>query len=122
MATELSVEKIAKRKTLVIQASGKLSKEDYDDFVPEVERQIREEGKIRVIFDMQNFLGWEAGALWEDIKFDLKHFADIERLAMVGDKKWEEWMSKFCRPFTRAEIRYFDQSQMEMAREWIGSE
>jgi hypothetical protein len=26
---------------------------------------------------------------FEDIKFDLKHFADIERLALVGDRKWE---------------------------------
>ena len=54
--------------------------------------------------------------------FDFKHFADIERLAMVGEKKWEEWMAKFCRPFTNAEIRYFDQSQAEEARSWIAGD
>ena len=37
---------------------------------------------------MTGLHGWDAGALWEDIKFDIKHFADIERLAMVGEKKW----------------------------------
>jgi hypothetical protein len=59
-------------------------KEDYEHFVPEFERLVRQHGKLRVLFDMTGFHGWEASALWEDIKFDSKHFADIERLAMVG--------------------------------------
>jgi hypothetical protein len=122
MAVELSREEKVGKKVLAIRASGKLSKEDYERFVPEVERLIKEEGKIRLLFEMRDFHGWEAGALWQDIKFDLKHFADIERLAMVGDKKWEEWMAKFCRPFTSAEILYFDQSQVEEARQWIMSD
>jgi hypothetical protein len=51
----------------------------------------------------------------------LKHFSTIERLAMVGDKKWERGMSLFCRPFTTATIRYFDSSAMPEARAWLES-
>jgi len=36
---------------------------------------------------MTGFHGWDAGALWEDIKFDIKHFGDIERLADGRDKE-----------------------------------
>ena len=86
MAVELTVNTENGHRILVVRASGKLSQEDYDHFVPEVDRLIRE-GKIRLLFEMQDFHGWEAGALWEDIKFDVKHFGDIERLALVGDKK-----------------------------------
>src|SRR6202142_246567 len=68
------------RNTLVIHISGKLVKPDYEHFVPEFERLLRQHGKLRVLFDMTGFHGWDAGALWEDIKFDVKHFADIERL------------------------------------------
>jgi hypothetical protein len=118
----LAREEKAGHRVLFIRASGKLSKEDYEHFVPEVERLIEHEGKIRLLFEMHDFHGWQAGALWEDIKFDLKHFADIERLAMVGEKKWEEWMAAFCRPFTSAEIHYFDRSRVEEARRWIVSE
>ena len=57
---------------------------------------IADHGKIRVLFEMRDFHGWEAGALWEDVKFDFKHFSDIERAAMVGDKTWEKWMATFC--------------------------
>ena len=109
-------------KVLEVQVSGKLSHEDYVHFTPKFEEQIKVHGKIRVLFDMVDFHGWKAEALWDDVKLDLKHSSDIERLAIVGDKEWEKGMSSFCRPFTSAEIRYFDQSQKVEAREWIESE
>ena len=106
---------------LEVQVSGKLTHEDYQQFVPAFERLVKQHGKIRVFFEMVDFHGWEAAALWDDIKFDLKHFSDIERLAMVGDKGWEKGMSVFCRPFTTAKIRYFDQSAAGEARSWLES-
>ena len=57
----------------------------------------------------------DAGALWEDIKFDMKHHGDIERLAFVGEKAWAAWMAKICRPFTSANIKYFDASEKDAA-------
>ena len=115
----LTLKEEANGKILVVQASGKLAKVDYEQFVPETERLIRKFGKIRVLFELHDFHGWEAGALWADIKFDLKHFKDIEKLAMVGDKKWEKGMSVFCKPFTTAKIRYFDISRIKDARAWL---
>ncbi len=105
-------------KVLELQVSGKLAKEDYKHFVPEVERLIEQHGKIRVLLEMKDFHGWNVRALWEDIKFDLKHFSDIDRVAMIGDKRWQKGMSRFCRPFTTAKIRYFDSSALEEARQW----
>ena len=105
---------------LIVHVSGKLAKADYERFVPEFERLVRQHGKLRVRFDMIDFHGWEADAIWEDIKFDMKHFADIERLAMVGDKKWEQGMAVFCKPFTRATVRYFDHADAAEARKWLG--
>jgi tRNA G46 methylase TrmB len=108
-------------KVLEVQMSGKLARADYERFVPEFERLLKQQGKLRVLCDMEDFHGWEAGALWEDIKFDLKHFSDIERLAMVGDKKWEKGMAAFCKPFTSAKIRYFDRAAMSEARSWVSN-
>jgi len=102
-----------------VTVKGKLAKEDYDLFVPMFEKAVAEAGKLRVLFIMDDFHGWEAGALWADIKFDLKHFKDIEKLAMVGDKKWEKGMAVFCKPFTTAKIRYFDIARIKDARAWL---
>jgi hypothetical protein len=106
-------------RVLEIQVSGKLTHEDYQHFVPEFERLIKEHGKIRVLFEMVDFHGWEIAALWDDFKLDTKHFSHIERLAMAGDKAWEKGMSVFCRPFTTAKIRYFDHTAIADARAWI---
>ncbi len=109
-------------KSLEVLVSGKLTADDYQHFVPEFERLIQQHGKISLLFLMRDFHGWETATLWQDIKFDLKHFADIERLAMVGDKKWEKWMADFCRPFTTAKIRYFDQMESDAAQRWIAGQ
>ena len=106
-------------KVLTIKAEGKLSKEDYETFVPKVEQLIRQFGKIRILFEMKDFHGWDASALWQDIKFDIRHFKDIERLALVGDKKWEKGMGVFCKPFTTAKVKYFDVNEADKAQDWI---
>ncbi|MFY9329094.1 MAG: STAS/SEC14 domain-containing protein [Georgfuchsia sp.] len=106
-------------KILVVHVSGKLVKEDYAHFVPEFERLARQRGKLRLLFDMSGFHGWEVSAAWEDLKFGVKHFADIERLAMVGEKQWQRGMATFCKPFTNAMIRYFDHVDAAEARKWL---
>ena len=104
---------------LTVHVYGKLVKADYERFVPEFDRLVRLHGKLRVLFDMTGFHGWEAGALWEDTKFAIHHFADIERLAMVGEKKWQHVMATFCKPFTKAMVRYFEHADATKARMWL---
>lgn len=107
-------------KILVVYVNGKLLAEDYAHFVPEFERLVRQHGKLRLLFDMTGFHGWEASAAWEDFKFGVEHFADIEKLAMVGEKRWQQGMATFCKPFTKAMVRYFDHADAAEARKWLG--
>jgi stage II sporulation SpoAA-like protein len=104
-----------------VELSGKLTKEDYATFVPVMEADIKQQGKVRLMVVMHDFHGWTAGAMWEDTKFDWKHFGDIEQLAIVGDKKWEAGMASFCKPFTGATIKYFDVSEIDAARTWMAA-
>jgi hypothetical protein len=107
-------------KILVVHVSDKLVKADYEYFVPEFDRLIEQHGKLRMLFDMTDLHGWEASAVWEDLKFGVEHFADIERLAMVGENKWERVMTTLSQPFTKATIRYFDHPNATVARQWLG--
>jgi hypothetical protein len=59
--------------------TGKLTKGDYESFAPVVNEQIEEHRKVCILFEMHDFHGWSARALWEDTKFDFKHWKDIER-------------------------------------------
>ncbi|MCR9295602.1 MAG: STAS/SEC14 domain-containing protein [bacterium] len=106
---------------LHVKVTGKLTKESYEVFTPAIDGQIKQYGKIRILFEMHDFHGWTAGALWEDIKFDFSHWGDIEKLAIVGESKWEQGMATFCKPFTSAKIQYFDHQKLDEARAWIES-
>ncbi len=106
-------------RVLEVNANGTLSKDDYRNLAPTVERLIHDHGRINILFSMDHFHGWSPGGLWEDIKFDARHFGDIARLALVGEKKWEKWMARVCQPFTRARIRFFDHQHAQEAREWL---
>lgn len=120
MAIELV--KNTEMRLLEVKASGKLSTEDYATLEPGVENLIADSGKIKILFVMRDFHGWEIGAVWEDIKFATKHFRDIEKIAMVGEKAWEKWMATICKPFTMSSIKYFDAGEEDSARQWLSSE
>ena len=106
-------------KVLAIRVSGTLTKTDYELLTPEFERLIRQHGKLRILFDMTQFHGWDASAGWEELKLDIKHHAHMERVAMVGEKRWEHVMATFWKPFTTATIRYFDHAAAAAARAWL---
>jgi hypothetical protein len=106
-------------KVLAFKLSGKLHDEDYKRFVPMIDAAIAQEGKVGLLAQFHDFHGWDLHALWDDIKFATTHCTRIERIALVGDKKWEQWMAGVCKPFTLAKVRYFDVSDTEAAKAWL---
>jgi hypothetical protein len=104
---------------LVVQMTGKLTGGDYARWIPQIERLIAQHGKIRILMEMTDFHGWTAGGVWQDLKFDLKHFGDIERVAIVGQKRWQRGMAKVCSPFTAAQVRYFEHDESPRAHAWV---
>jgi hypothetical protein len=117
MSVELREE--ADGKVLIVNLGGKLTRDDYAQFTPAVERAVKAHGKVRLLVRLHGFHGWTLGALWDDVNFDLRHFSDIERLALVGDSKWEAGMALFCKPFTAATVRYFNEGKADEASAWI---
>ena len=67
----------------------------------------------------ENFAGWERGAAWNDFSFSDSD-SGIERMAIVGERKWEDmallFTAKGLRPFP---IEYFEPASMAAARDWI---
>ncbi len=104
---------------LGFKMSGKLHDEDYKHFVPAVDAAVAKHGKVRMLAQFHDFHGWDARALWDDIKFSTTHCTKIDRIALVGEKSWEKWMAAVCKPFTMAKIRYFDASELDAAKAWL---
>ena len=94
-------------KILWLRAAGRLTDRDYREvFTPRLEAVIREHGKARLLFHLDpDFQGWELGAWWDDFRFDLKHKADFERLAVVGAARWADAAVKMFSRFMAGEVK-----------------
>ncbi len=106
-------------KVVGFRLCGKLHDEDYKQFVPKMETILTAEGRVRLFIQLEDFHGWDLHAAWDDLKFNLKHYSGFERIAMVGDRKREEWMASFCKPFTKAKVKYFDKLEVYAAWTWL---
>jgi len=104
---------------VAVRTSGKLTRDDLHQLLPEVEARIKQHGKVRFYWEMEAFDGWEPLSFVQDRLFDVKHATDFEKIAIVGDKKWQEQLSNLMKPFTKAPLKYFDEDQKEAAWQWL---
>ena len=105
---------------LVLEVQGKLEHADYEALVPRLEAWLEEHGCIRCLVDMRHFRGIEARAIWDELRFDVRHARDIERCAVLGDRRWEAWVTKLSTAlFRSAQVRYFHDGESEAALEWL---
>ncbi len=111
---------VSEGNTIAVRASGKLSHEDYQKFLPELEKCIAEYDKVTLLFEFDNFSGWDLDAIKDDFEFGMKQLANFERIAMVGDKTWERWMSFIAKPFlVSGEVKYFNRENLQDAWDWL---
>jgi hypothetical protein len=102
--------------------SGKLTDADYEEVVPQIESAIEESGKICMLWELEDFHGWDAKAAWDDLKSWIKFRHDLDRIAIVGEKAWEKWMTKLVELFPGIDAKYFDHSQIQDAWGWLREE
>lgn len=105
-----------------LRASGTLTTNDYETAIPELEHAMElSEGPLRILVRLEDFRGWEIGALWRELEFDLEHRGDLGRIAVIGETKYEEWGTSLSAPFTKAGMRFFTTDNEADAYEWLGS-
>jgi hypothetical protein len=117
MAFEL--QELESGRVLLVRVSGDLRASDYHPFVEEAEALIEKWGRLRLLVELHDIRAFSLGAMWEDLKFDLQHFGDLERLAVVGEEHWQIWMTEMAKLFVAGEVRFFSSSHMAEARKWL---
>jgi hypothetical protein len=110
-------------KVFGIKGSGKITTRDYEEvLIPRLEAVLQEQGKMRLLYLLaEDFEGWEAGAMWDDTKFGLKHRKDFEKVALVGGARWMEVLMKLFGTLMEGEIKNFPREQLQDAWEWLKS-
>jgi len=58
--------------------------------------------------------------LLPDLKFGHEKFRNqIEKMAIVGDKTWEKWMTHLAKPFYSRDAKFFHSADIGKAWAWL---
>ena len=117
----IGIERLDNDFFLSLKAVGKLTHKDYEIITPIIDAALKgvEKPQIKALFDGTELEGWELRAAWDDFKIGFKHGSEFEKIAIYGNKRWQELSARVGAWFTSGEIKYFE--DRDEAINWLGS-
>jgi len=106
----IGIERVNNEFFLSLKAAGKLTHEDYEKINPMIDSALEgvKDPNIKVFIDGSEFEGWELRAAWDDFRLGLKHGNNFDKIAIFGNKKWQEYTAKVGSWFISGEVKYFE--------------
>ena len=99
--------------------TGTITVDDFKKMEPEVDALVQKEGNVRILFNLTGFKWEKIDALVADLKFGHKFHEKIQKLAVVGDKTWEKWITQLALRFYAKEAKYFPSADTAKAWSWL---
>jgi hypothetical protein len=105
--------------------SGHVTKDEYRSvLLPPLDEHIGRGDKIRLVIVIdKDFDRFDAGALWEDMKFGfgsgLRHVSAWERMALVSDADWVRHSIALFGWLVPGDVRVFPLDQLDAAKTWL---
>ena len=105
----------------VLRISGALRKEEMDAVqAAGIEGLGPQENASVLVIVEEDFRGWVGDEVWGDMTFFMEHGDRIEKMAIVGNPKWESRMLMFSGAgLRRTPVKYFSLDRIDQAREWL---
>jgi len=105
-------------KILGYRISGDMTKADYQTLTPAVAAAIEAHGSVSLLLDLTEF-HWEKVSAWgADLHFGKQFHDKIDKMAIVGDKKWERHLAHLAQPYYAREAKFFETD--DDAWIWLG--
>lgn len=106
----IGIECINRDVFLSLKAVGKLTHADYELITPMIDSALSQitDPEVNVLIDGTELEGWELRAAWDDFKLGLKHNNEFRKIAIYGNKNWQEIVAKIGAWFISGEIKYFE--------------
>jgi len=115
----IGIERVGNDFFLSLKAIGTLTHKDYEKINPMIDSALASisDPKVKVFIDGSELEGWELRAAWDDFKLGLKHGSEFDKIAIFGNKQWQEYAAKIGSWFISGEVKYFEDS--DEALTWL---
>lgn len=92
---------------------------DYKKVKPIIEGHMATHGRLKFLILIENLKSFGPGAIWEDIKFDLKNLKNVGDTAIVGESKAQELLASGIDKIFPAQVKFFEHAQLAEAKSWL---
>ena len=115
----IGIERIGSEFFLSLKAMGKLTHADYERITPMIDSALESvsDPKVKVFIDGSELDGWELRAAWDDLKLGLKHGSEFDKIAIFGNKQWQEYAAKIGSWFISGDVKFFTDDNAALA--WL---
>ena len=105
---------------LVLRVGGELKKSELDAAQSKFVEIIAGAGTVKLLVLLENFSGWEHGEQWGDTDFFFSHRNEFEKIAAVGNPRWEAQVLAFTGAGLRkGPVKFFLEIGESEARAWL---
>jgi len=115
----IGIERCGDEFFLTLKAAGKLTHEDYQTITPMIDSALAavKQPRVKALIDGTELEGWEARAAWDDFRLGLKHGNEFVKIAIYGNRKWQQVAARVGSWFISGEARFFE--DRDAAIEWL---
>lgn len=100
--------------------TGKLNYPDLVKLQKSVTSIIDQIGSIKVLIICEDFHGWSKDSDWEKLSSQAESDPLINKMAIIGEKEWEEPALMFtCKGLRNFPIEYFQPHELTKAQAWL---
>lgn len=103
-----------------LSIKGTLTKNEFNKFEQKIESllELYKIPKINILIDIKEIKSIEFKSLWDDFLFAIRHFKEIKKVSIVGNKKIEKFSINLMDKIVQnKEFRYF--KEYEEAHKWL---
>jgi len=107
---------------LLFKVAGRVTQAEFAAVQQQAAEIIQQQGKVRFLVMAEDFAGFDKGGDWGDVSFQAKYDPFIEKIAIVGDKRWEDLALLFTgKGVRRVPIEYFAPAELSQAKAWLAA-
>jgi hypothetical protein len=104
---------------LAYEASGRLTREDV--LVVQQDLQRDAAAGRRLLIDITQMDDAGVDAIWQDVKGALTYVRRVDRMAVIGDQRWQHWITRASDVVPGIDARFFEPEQRIEASSWLGA-
>lgn len=118
----IEVERAGSLARIHVVLRGALDHESEERLVRAAEEGLGDAPQVRALVEAVDFHGWrDLRSLWQHLRFLAGKRAVLERVAIVGEAKWQRRLVATAKHVLRVEARFFEPTALEEAKAWLAA-